>query len=306
MTISELYAASPIKRKRATKSEMAERASFLINYAHAHGPITVRGIYYQAEVAAIPGIDKSDGSYDKIQRQVLNLRRGGRLRYRAIADLTRWMRKPASYDGVEEAVEECARLYRKALWRDADCYVEVWCEKDALAGVIYPVTSKFDVPLMVARGFASETFCYEAIAQREGDDRDYVVYYLGDFDRSGQDAARSLEEKLRRFGDEENIPVYFRPLAVTFEQIGQWNLPTRAPKRETAADRNWPYDVACELDAIEPDRIRSLVHDAIERHLPQAQYETAKIAEESERSFLKILACSVSKGDEEDDQGGQS
>jgi hypothetical protein len=115
-----------------------------------------------------------------------------------------------------------------------------------------------------------------------------------------------LEEKLKRFGDEENIPVYFRPLAVTFEQVGQWNLPTRAPKRETVADRNWPYDVACELDAIEPDRIRSLVYGAIERHLPQDQYETTKIAEESERSFLEILARSVSKGDEEeDDQGGQ-
>ena len=33
-----------------------------------------------------------------------------------------------------------------------------------------PVTSRYDVPLMVARGFASETFCYESIAQRGDDD----------------------------------------------------------------------------------------------------------------------------------------
>jgi hypothetical protein len=32
-------------------------------------------------------------------------------------------------------------LYRKALWADADTYLEIWCEKDALAGVIFPMTA---------------------------------------------------------------------------------------------------------------------------------------------------------------------
>jgi hypothetical protein len=31
-----------------------------------------------------------------------------------------------------------------------DSYVEIWREKDALAGVILPVTEEYDVPLMVA------------------------------------------------------------------------------------------------------------------------------------------------------------
>jgi hypothetical protein len=43
-------------------------------------------------------------------------------------------------------LSETARLYRKPLWRDGDDYIEIWCEKDALAGVIYPVV--YDVPLM--------------------------------------------------------------------------------------------------------------------------------------------------------------
>ena len=82
------------------------------------------------------------------------------------------MRKPRSYNSVEDALADTARLYRKSLWNDAESYVEVWCEKDALAGVIYPITANYDVPLMVARGFSSETFCYEAIAARDGDHRD--------------------------------------------------------------------------------------------------------------------------------------
>lgn len=285
--MTSVYAASDIKRHRCTNAEMEERAKFLIDYAEEHGPCTVRQLYYQAEVAGLPGIEKTDLSYAKIQRQVLSLRRDGRLDYEHIADATRWMRKPRSFDGIEEALADTARLYRKSLWTDAESHVEVWCEKDALAGVILPITAAYDVPLMVARGFASETFCYESIAQRGNDLRPYHVYYLGDFDRAGQDAARSLEEKLTRFGDEADIEVIFEQIAVTLSQIFEWSLPTREPKRASAADRNWPHLIACELDAIPPDYMRTLVEEAINQHIDQEHLRILKVAEASEREQLR-------------------
>src|SRR5262249_4520156 len=147
------------------------------------------------------------------------LRRTCELPYRDIADLTRWMRKPDTFNSVEEALQETARLYRKSLWRDADAYVEVWDEKDALAGVIYPVTELLDVPLMVTRGFSSETFCFEAVEARIGDPRPYVVYYLGDFDRAGQDASRALKDKLERFAGERGVDVVFTHLAIAEDDI---------------------------------------------------------------------------------------
>jgi hypothetical protein len=269
---------------------MEERAEFLIDYADEHGPVTVRQLYYQAVVRELPGIEKDDSGYDKIQEQVLRLRREGRLDYGKIADATRWMRKPTSFDGPEQALDHWSRFYRKDLWAEAEDYVEVWIEKDALAGVILPVTAKYDVPLMVARGFASETFCYEAIAQRGGDRRNYHVYYLGDFDRSGQDAARSLEEKLTRFADEEAILVFFDTLAINDWQINVFDLPTRPHKRNTPADRKWPQEFACELDAMSPGTLRWLVEDAINGHLDQDKLAILKVAEESEREGLIALA----------------
>jgi hypothetical protein len=291
----QTYGASPIKfsRRRATKAEMEKRAEFLVDYAEQHGPITVRGLYYQAEVAGIPGIDKTDGGYDKVQAQVLKLRRSGRLSYEHIADATRWMRKPRTYNGIENALEETARLYRKSLWADADAYVEIWLEKDALAGVVVPVTSKFDVPLMVTRGYSSETFAYEAVDQRGDDGRDYVIYYFGDFDRAGVDAARSLHEKLDRFAADCPFRVIFRHMAITEEQIRRYRLPTRSPKRESAADRKWPHSFACELDAMEPGVLRSLVQTAIERHLPPQQYAVLKEAEKSERELLTSMIATL-------------
>ena len=62
-----MYPASPIKRRKATRAEMEERAKFLIAYAREHGPVTVRGLYYQAEVHGLPGIDKTDNGYNRVQ-----------------------------------------------------------------------------------------------------------------------------------------------------------------------------------------------------------------------------------------------
>ena len=41
-------------------------------------------------------------------------------------------------------------------------YVEVWCEKDALAGVLLEETEPYDVPLMVAKGYSSISFLHSA------------------------------------------------------------------------------------------------------------------------------------------------
>ena len=49
----------------------------------------------------------------------------------------------STFDGVASRRSTTPRgFYRKALWADADAYVEVWLEKDALAGVIYPITAR--------------------------------------------------------------------------------------------------------------------------------------------------------------------
>lgn len=279
--IDQIHARQAGKRRRSTQDEMLERALFLINYAEKHGPVTVRQLYYQAVVVGL--IKKTDAGYAQVQRQVLDLRRDGSLEYRHIVDATRWMRKPRSFASVEEAIRISLETYRKALWLETEEVVEVWCEKDALAGVIYPVTAMYDVPLMIARGYSSETFCNEAIEAYKDSDRPYYVYYLGDFDRSGLDAAGSLREKLTRLAEPYGIEVHFEQIAVTVEQIVTWNLTTREPKRESAADKKWPHSFACELDAMSPAQIRSIVRYALEQHMPKDELERLKVIEEEEK-----------------------
>ena len=105
------YGTSAIKRSRGSSEEMEVRAAFLIGYAANHQPVTVRGLYYQAESFHIPGIDKTENGYRKVQYLVLKLRREGRLPYEHISDLTRWMRKPKSYNSIADAAQATARTY---------------------------------------------------------------------------------------------------------------------------------------------------------------------------------------------------
>jgi hypothetical protein len=278
------YEASRIKRRRATRAEVEERRASLWRITKQSAPATVRQIYYLATVAGL--VPKTENGYDIVQTDLTVMRKNGDLPYRWLADSTRLQRKPDTYGSVEEALNETARLYRKSLWRDADAYVEVWLEKDALSGVVYPVTWKFDVPLMVARGYASLSFLHTAAEYMAALDVPVYVYHLGDFDPSGVNAGEKIEQTLRELAPEADIT--FQRLAVTREQIRDWSLPTRPTKKSDSRAKGFG-DISVELDAVPPDRLRDLVYGAIERHLPGEQYRVLQAAEASEQKLIRGL-----------------
>ena len=247
--------------------------------------MTVRQVFYQATVRGL--VEKAESGYGKIQTDLTVMRRTGELPYHWLADNTRWQRKPRTFNSVEDALKETARFYRKALWADAGSYVEIWLEKDALSGVIYPVTSMYDVPLMVARGYASLSFLYSAAEAINDLDVPAYIYHLGDFDPSGVNAGEKIEETLRELAPDANI--VFQRIAVTEEQIADWDLPTRPTKASDTRAKTFGSSLSVELDAIEPNQLRALVQEAIERHLPPEQFAVLKAAEESERDLLTRL-----------------
>jgi hypothetical protein len=285
-----IYQASPIRRQRATKAEMQARRSALLKIVAAMKPMTVRQVYYQATVAGL--VEKTEAGYDKVQRDLADMRRDGSLPYSWLADNTRWQRKPETFSNISQALNETARFYRKALWSDADAYVEIWLEKDALSGVVYPETDKFDVPLMVARGYASLSFLHSAAEHIARLDVPTFIYHLGDYDPSGVDAGRKIEATLRDMAPCAEI--HFERLAVKTDQIEHWSLPTRPTKTSDSRSKGFG-SISVELDAIDPRMLRTLVRAAIERHLPQHQYEVLKAAEESERHLLRTIVSQATE-----------
>ena len=180
-----------------------------------------------------------------------------------------------------------AAFYRKALWNDADSYVEIWLEKDALAGVVYPVTSMYDVPLMVARGYASLSFLHSAAEAINELDVPTYIYHLGDFDPSGVNAGEKIEETLRELAPDADIT--FERIAVTPEQIAEWDLPTRPTKASDTRAKDFGSSFRSSSMRSSPNQLRALVQDAIELHLPAEQFEVLKAAEDSEREIISRL-----------------
>jgi hypothetical protein len=287
------YEASPIKRGRpkgATKDLVEARREALLNIVDAGKPMTVRQVFYQATVRGL--VEKAESGYAKVQTDLTVMRRAGDLPYDWLADNTRWQRKPRTFSSVEEALRDAAAFYRKSLWIDADSYVEIWLEKDALAGVIYPVTSLYDVKLMVARGYASLSFLHSAADFISRLDVPAYIYHAGDFDPSGVNAGEKIEETLSELAPDAEI--YFERIAVTPEQIDKWDLPTRPTKTSDTRAKHFGSNLSVELDAIEPNQLRDLVQEAIEVHLPAEQFEVLKAAEESERKIIRRLVGKTS------------
>ncbi len=270
------------KRPRRTKAEMASLCDDLIEIVEANRPCTCRQVFYLAVSAGV--IDKTEAAYKGVVCRLLaNLRREGRIDYDALADNTRWQRKPQTSHSLEGALWRTANFYRRDLWQEQDAYVEVWTEKDTMIGVLYSVTSKWDVPLMVSRGFASMTYLYEAAETIRHAGKPVFLYYFGDHDPSGIEIDRHIERELRRHAPE--CEIHFQRIGVTAAQIVELNLPTRPTKGSDSRSKTFKGE-SVEVDAIPPDTIRDMVRECIEQHIDQDRLERLRLVEQAERETL--------------------
>lgn len=270
--------------QRRTKVEMCQFRLALYEEVRENRPISVRGAFYKMVRLGLP---KTESQYARVQDELVKMRRGERLPvvpYGWIVDGVRLQRKPTTYSSLDRMLHHSIRTYRRAVWEDQDVYVEIWCEKDTLAGVLYPVTAEWDVPLMVTRGFSSVTFIHNAAEAIEAEGKPAFIYFLTDHDRSGRLIADKIEAGFREFAPDAEI--HCEQAAVTEGQINEFDLPTRPPKRKGDPP-------AVELDAIPPDDLRAIVRDCIERHVDPDALRRTKQVEKEERRTLKRLSDRV-------------
>lgn len=249
-------------------------------------PATCRGLYYALVSRGV--IDKTEVEYKStVIRVTGEMRRAGELPYDWLADNTRWMRKPHTWSSMEQALRLTAQTYRRSVWDAQGEYVEIWLEKDALAGVIYDVTDEWDVPLMVTRGYASLTFLFSAAQTIKAVAKPTTIYYLGDHDPSGVDIPRKVESDLRRLAPRAELS--FARLAVNPEQITTLNLPTRPTKKSDSRSRSFIGD-SVEVDAISAPVLRRMVADAIESHVDPHTLAVTQAVEAAERATFTQMA----------------
>ena len=273
------------QRNRRNKSEMAAIRDGLHEILSASNPQTVRGVFYQSVSTGL--VSKTEAEYKgTICRLLKNMRLDGDIPFEWIADHTRWMRKPDTWYGLEDMLYESHRLYRRSVWNDQPEYVEIWCEKDSIAGLLYEETHKWDVPLMVSRGFSSLTFLFEAAFAIKANYKPAYIYYFGDWDPAGLQIGETIEQRLHQFAPETEI--HFIRQAVTPEQIECWNLPTRPTKKTDSRSKTFDGD-SVEVDAIPAENLKSLVRRSITKHIEDDVYQQTLMAEAAEKQTLSNI-----------------
>ena len=289
MTIAD-YRACPTKRTPRTKADVTAIRDAIIEVIEDDPPMTVRQVFYQLVTRGV--IDKTEEQYQgTVIRLMTDMRIDGSLPYDWVVDESRRVRITQTFDSIEHALEQTAQFYRRSALEQSEDYIEVWCEKDALAGSLWDVTSDYDVPLMVSRGMPSITFLHgSALAIQkaaEAGKRTYI-YQFGDHDPSGvlipQTIARRLNEMCERLDCQAPI---VKRVALTEAHIERYRLPTRPTKRDGNRHANGFAGDSVELDALPPRTLRAMARDVIEAHISPAATQALRVAEDSERELLR-------------------
>ncbi len=186
-----------------------------------------------------------------------------------------------------DLLKNASHRYTIPRWHKQPNYVEVWIEKQALANTFSSFLKGLDVRIVVNKGYSGWSFLHENCIRLRGVKRsgkEIHILYFGDFDPSGDDMENHLNEALHYFGLGD---VDFQRIAVTEEQIGQFNLPPMPNSKETIDKvnndtrkngfiRKYGRLYIVELDAllaIVPDEFKSIVQESVDQFFGRGIYQ---------------------------------
>jgi hypothetical protein len=185
-------------------------------------------------------------------------------------------------------------------------HLEVWVEKSTMEDVLLPICKALKANLMHASGELSVTQVYEAANRIIASGRPARIFYISDYDPAGQrmpvSAGRKLEWFMRskdsplspdfyEYLDEDEYDVTLTPIALTEEQVSEYDLP-RQPLKDQPGKGQWEAvrgKGAVELDALEalhPGTLARIVRDSLGEYYDIGLDNNVTLAEDEAKSYL--------------------
>lgn len=141
--------------------ERIEQMNTIIDEYQAQGlRLTARQLYYQFVSRDLCANQPAE--YKKLTTLLTNARYAGLVDWDAIEDRGREPNTPSQWSDPQALMESALRAYRLPRWEGQDTYVELWVEKQALAGVLEPLSREHHVTLMVNKGYSSASAMKES------------------------------------------------------------------------------------------------------------------------------------------------
>lgn len=257
------------------------------------GILTLRGLHYQ--LVSI-GMTNSIKHYKRVVSAMIDARWAGLVDFDTFSDLDRTMVGKTKYEETDiynsieegkEAIKSWMDIYYKNRWENQPYYPEVFIEKKALQGVFQSPCTRNNVALGACKGYPSLTFLNEATQRfKEAEERGKipVIIYFGDYDPSGEDIPRAIEENIKRLGC-ESIEVH--RIALMEHQVVEWKLPPAPAKETDSRTANWDGLGQVELDAVKPEKLQQMCMDAISELFDDGLYNELNEQEEEERVIYR-------------------
>lgn len=245
-------------------------------------PMTVRQVYYQLVSRQV--VENNRSRYQAVSDALVDARLEGIVPWDWIEDRLRRPRQLPMWPNVSDFLDSMMWRYNRDIWQEQPRQVECWCEKDALSGIFSDVVGEYGVMLNVGRGYDGWSSIHNA-AERYGTGENVTVLYFGDFDPSGEDMFRSLQERLGRLGSK---PTMYK-VALSQDDVQRYQLPPNFTKTTDTRRAGFVAlygDQSVELDALPATVLRSRIVEEIEKHMDLAALKRVQAQEEQERSML--------------------
>jgi hypothetical protein len=279
----------------------------VLNEYRNHLPLTVRQIFYR--LVGQYDYDKTEKAYNRLAEYLVRARRAGMISFAAIRDDGTVAQGGGGWDSPEDVFDawrQDARNYTRDRMHDQPVAIELWCEAAGMVPQLARVAREFSVPVYSTGGFSSVTVTYEIAMRAVNRDVPTVFLHVGDFDPSGEsifeamgtDAKSFLRTTVYERTRDENVLYLSRDVpegqpdlrlhrvALTENQVAQYDLPTAPPKASDTRSVNW-YGDTCQAEALPPDLLAEIIREALVEQLDQDVLD--RILEEEERERAGII-----------------
>ncbi|HZR88433.1 MAG TPA: hypothetical protein VFB02_16620 [Bradyrhizobium sp.] len=284
------YFQTGIKKGRGRAQHSLDLIKAMYDIAEEAQPITGRGVGYKL-FSLVLIASMSRNCMQGVYRLLKETREEGTIPWEWIVDETRELERVSTWDNPAQFVRCVARSYRRDFWQQQPVRVEVWSEKGTVRGVLQPVLDEYGVGFRVMHGFGSATIIND-VAQ-DDDGRLLIILYIGDFDPSGLWMSENdIPERLRRYGGNH---VSIKRIALTRNDRTALGRRPAFNVKDKKKDPRAPwfrknYGQLCwELDAMDPNDLRSRVEQEILRYIEPEAWERCRVVDAAERESLRYV-----------------
>jgi hypothetical protein len=291
-------------------------------------PLTGRQIFYV--LVGRFGYEKSEAAANRLYGVLGRARRAGMLPFDVIRDGGGSSSLPMTYDGEPgfwAEVRDSFEHFSVDRQSGQPVYVELFCESPGMMPQLVRQAFPYSVPVYGTRGFTGLGVVAEIAKRAIKRPVPTMLLQVGDYDPSGESIFESMAGDAREFveqavwelrektfgtsellealgatpedveridaADYESVPE-IRPVrvALTREQVEEYDLPTAPPSSKDSRSKNW-VGQTCQAEAMPPDLLAEVVREAIRAQFIDEVYRDARRAERRAKDAIREMLDSI-------------